>query len=306
MLGVKHTKKITEQLCNHSLTASTFFKPDLSLPMSFSNSVMLERQVICGETQESHISCITQNTIPTCVVLGGQQSPHSLALAVRFSTITSTVSLCLFLLDLSSFWHRLKLFTESCHLRVFPLQHGDHVVKQSDASAHTQPYVQQSNIYHFSLTSRRKENRTNIYIVNRKRPVLVDAGLGVGYLVETGHFESPGVSSLSFVHVVSKGQHHLQELTQRPALHHLLGCNAQSWNTMSTCILTSYNIFSRAQHTEQNSTHEFTDFWRERNTFDFRFDLSHSFSKLLLEVEGLQSLLVVVDARRGQNQTATL
>lgn len=33
-----------------------------------------------------------------------------------------------------------------------------------------------------------------------------------------------------------------------------------------------------------------------KSTFDLRFDLSQSFGKLLLEVEGLESLVIVVDA----------
>lgn len=53
--------------------------------------------------------------------------------------------------------------------------------------------------------------------------VLVCARLGVSYLVEAGHFKSVGVPPLSFVHVVPEGQHHLQELAQSPALHHLSG-----------------------------------------------------------------------------------
>lgn len=40
----------------------------------------------------------------------------------------------------------------------------------------------------------------------------------------------------------------------------------------------------------------------EENTFDFGFDLSHSFSKLLLEVEGLESLLVVVNAGEEEEE----
>lgn len=58
--------------------------------------------------------------------------------------------------------------------------------------------------------------------------VLVDAGLGVGELVQTGHFKSRSISSLAFVHVVAKGQDDLQELPQGPALDHLLGCKTQS------------------------------------------------------------------------------
>lgn len=42
--------------------------------------------------------------------------------------------------------------------------------------------------------------------------------------------------------------------------------------------------------------YELMTFGIENSTFDFGFDLVHSFSKLLLEVEGLESLLVVVDA----------
>lgn len=58
--------------------------------------------------------------------------------------------------------------------------------------------------------------------------VLVDAGLGVGKLVQTGHFKSTSISSLAFVHVVAKGQDDLQELPQGPALYHLLGGKTQS------------------------------------------------------------------------------
>lgn len=34
----------------------------------------------------------------------------------------------------------------------------------------------------------------------------------------------------------------------------------------------------------------------ESSTFDFGFDLGHSLRKLLFKVEGLESLLIVVDA----------
>lgn len=47
---------------------------------------------------------------------------------------------------------------------------------------------------------------------------------------------------------------------------------------------------------------ELMTFRMEKSTFDFGFDLVHSFSKLLLEVEGLESLLVVVDAGSRQNR----
>lgn len=60
--------------------------------------------------------------------------------------------------------------------------------------------------------------------------VLVDAGLGVGDLIETGQFEPEGVAALALVHVVPEGQDHLQELRQGPTPHHLLGCQIQSCN----------------------------------------------------------------------------
>lgn len=65
--------------------------------------------------------------------------------------------------------------------------------------------------------------------VRANTTVPVNARLGVGDLVETGYFEPVGVSSLTFVHVVPKGQDHLQELAQGPALDHLPGRQTQSW-----------------------------------------------------------------------------
>ena len=52
---------------------------------------------------------------------------------------------------------------------------------------------------------------------------LVDAGLGVGDLVERGHLEAVGVAPLALVHVVPEGRHHLQQLLQVAAVQHLLG-----------------------------------------------------------------------------------
>lgn len=53
--------------------------------------------------------------------------------------------------------------------------------------------------------------------------VPVYAGFGVRDLVEAGDLEAIGVASLTFVHEVAKGQHHLQNLSQMLAANHLLG-----------------------------------------------------------------------------------
>lgn len=52
---------------------------------------------------------------------------------------------------------------------------------------------------------------------------LVNAGLGVGDLVEAGDLKPEGVAPLALVHVVPKGQDHLQELLEAAALQHCLG-----------------------------------------------------------------------------------
>lgn len=57
---------------------------------------------------------------------------------------------------------------------------------------------------------------------NRSSVLLVDAGLGVSDLVERGHFEAIGIAPLTFVHVVTEGQHHLQKLSKSLALKNLL------------------------------------------------------------------------------------
>ena len=58
---------------------------------------------------------------------------------------------------------------------------------------------------------------------------LVDAGLGVGDLVERGHLEPVGIAPLALVHVVPEGQHHLQQLLQVPAVQHLPGGLGEGW-----------------------------------------------------------------------------
>lgn len=60
--------------------------------------------------------------------------------------------------------------------------------------------------------------------------LLVDAGLGVGDLVERWHFEAVGVAPLALVHVVAEGQDHLQKLLQVPAVQHLFGGLGQCWD----------------------------------------------------------------------------
>ncbi len=65
------------------------------------------------------------------------------------------------------------------------------------------------------------------------RTVPVNARLCVSYLVQAGNFESGGIPSLSFVHVIPKGQNHLQELTQRLAMNNLLARKIQSCNHTS-------------------------------------------------------------------------
>lgn len=49
-------------------------------------------------------------------------------------------------------------------------------------------------------------------------PSLVNAGLCVCYLIERGDFKAVCVASLSFVHIISKRQHHLQQLLEIPAV----------------------------------------------------------------------------------------
>lgn len=54
---------------------------------------------------------------------------------------------------------------------------------------------------------------------------LVNAGLGVCNLVEAGDLKPKGVAPLALVHVVPKGQDHLQELLEAAALQHCLGAS---------------------------------------------------------------------------------
>lgn len=51
--------------------------------------------------------------------------------------------------------------------------------------------------------------------------LLVNARLGVGDLVQRGHFKAIGISPLTFVHVVSESQYHLEKLLEVSALQHL-------------------------------------------------------------------------------------
>lgn len=51
--------------------------------------------------------------------------------------------------------------------------------------------------------------------------LLVNAGFGVADLIKGGNFKAVGTAPLSFVHVVSKGQDHLQKLSEVPALKNL-------------------------------------------------------------------------------------
>lgn len=55
---------------------------------------------------------------------------------------------------------------------------------------------------------------------------LVNAGFGVCDLVEAGDLKPKGVAPLALVHVVSKGQDHLQQLLEAAALQHRLGAGA--------------------------------------------------------------------------------
>jgi len=57
----------------------------------------------------------------------------------------------------------------------------------------------------------------------------VDAGLGVGDLVEAGDLEAVGVAPLALVHEVAEGQHHLQDLSQPLAPDHLPGRIQEGW-----------------------------------------------------------------------------
>ncbi len=58
--------------------------------------------------------------------------------------------------------------------------------------------------------------------------LLVDTGFGISDLVEGRHPEAVSVSPLTFVHEVPKGQHHLQQLLQVPAVQNLFGGLPQS------------------------------------------------------------------------------
>ena len=59
------------------------------------------------------------------------------------------------------------------------------------------------------------------------------AGLCVYDLVKTGDLESVGISSVPFVHVVSKGQHNLQHLLQFLAGNHLSAGTQDCFNLWS-------------------------------------------------------------------------
>lgn len=71
------------------------------------------------------------------------------------------------------------------------------------------------------------DRRTNVTLWPVEN-LLVQAGLGVSYLVETGQFEAESTATLALVHIVPKGQDHLQELRQGQTPHHLLGRQFQS------------------------------------------------------------------------------
>lgn len=111
----------------------------------------------------------------------------------------------------------------------------------------------------------------------------VIAGLGVNHLVEARNFESISVSSLSFVHVVSEGQNHLQELTETVALDHLCGGETESWKKRQNEKRAMRKVHKRGSA-------------RSEHTFNLGFDFGHSVSEFLLEVKTLESLLVVVDS----------
>jgi len=63
---------------------------------------------------------------------------------------------------------------------------------------------------------------------NGKLFLLVDTGFGIGDLVERRHLEAVRVAPLTFVHEVSEGQHHLQQLLQVPAVQNLLRRSGES------------------------------------------------------------------------------
>ena len=68
-----------------------------------------------------------------------------------------------------------------------------------------------------------------LFICWSERHLPVYAGLGVGDLVEAGHLEAVGVAALALVHEVAEGQHHLQDLGEALAPHHLLGGTEDGW-----------------------------------------------------------------------------
>lgn len=57
----------------------------------------------------------------------------------------------------------------------------------------------------------------------------VYAGFRVSDLVEAGDLEAVGVASLTLVHEVAEGQHHLQDLSQPLAPNNLLGRIKDGW-----------------------------------------------------------------------------
>lgn len=56
--------------------------------------------------------------------------------------------------------------------------------------------------------------------------LLVNTGFGIRNLVEAGDLESICIASLSFIHIISKSQNHLQELLEGTAPEHLLRARA--------------------------------------------------------------------------------
>ena len=76
----------------------------------------------------------------------------------------------------------------------------------------------------------------SLHKVVKQADISVSAGLGVNDIVEAGDLEPVGVAPLSFVHVVSKGQHDLKQLLELLA-HHDLSTGTQDSLHLGSCVI---------------------------------------------------------------------
>lgn len=140
---------------------------------------------------------------------------------------------------------------------------------------------------------------------------LVNAGLGVRDLVEAGDFKPESVSPLPFVHVVAEGQDHLQQLLEAAALQHRLGAGADGCREKGEGHHLPRARSPRGQRAATSSLppSRCISAISTRSSqqigllaFHLGLDFCNSLRKLLLEVEGLQPLLIMVYPTRGKQR----